>query len=110
MWRTVLSWLFLAIFCLTLPIALLTGWARLVAVDSVVFGRTMATLAADGRVQGAVGRVVAARVTANVAGENPTATEALQSLGSFKIDPVNVAVYGENQPLAQKIYDRVGWK
>ena len=34
----------------------------------------------------------------------------LQQLGDFKIDDVNVAVYGENQPLAQKIFDRVGWK
>jgi hypothetical protein len=79
MWRTVLSWLLLAIFCLTLPIALLTGWARLVAVDSAAFGGAMANLAADGRVQDAVGRVVAARVAASVSGENPTATQALQS-------------------------------
>ena len=78
-WRGILSWLCLVAFCLTLPIALLTGWARLVAVDAGAFGGAMADLAADGRVQGAVGRVVAARVTATVAGENPTATQALQS-------------------------------
>lgn len=78
-WRLILSWLFLVVFCLSLPIALLTGWARLVAIDADAFGGAMATLAADGRVQGAVGRVVAARVTVNVSGENPTATEALQS-------------------------------
>ncbi|MDH3593230.1 MAG: Fe(3+) ABC transporter substrate-binding protein [Rhodospirillales bacterium] len=35
---------------------------------------------------------------------------ALQALGAFKADPVNVAIYGENQPAAQKIFDRVGWK
>lgn len=34
----------------------------------------------------------------------------VKSLGEFKIDPVNVAVYGENQPTAQKVFDRVGWK
>lgn len=73
------SWLFLLVFCLALPVALLTGWARLVAVDSGAFAAAMANLAADGRVQGAVGRVVAARVAANVSGDNPTATEALQS-------------------------------
>ena len=28
----------------------------------------------------------------------------------FKVDPVNVSVYGENQALAQKIYDRAGWR
>ena len=34
----------------------------------------------------------------------------LESLGSFKVDPINVAVLGENQPEAQKIFDRAGWK
>ncbi|MCR9255941.1 MAG: Fe(3+) ABC transporter substrate-binding protein [Alphaproteobacteria bacterium] len=34
----------------------------------------------------------------------------LEALGGFVVDPINVAVYGENQPLAQKIYDRAGWK
>jgi iron(III) transport system substrate-binding protein len=34
----------------------------------------------------------------------------LESLGSFKKDAVNVSVYGKNQPAAQQIYDRAGWK
>ena len=34
----------------------------------------------------------------------------LASLGEFKVDPINVAVYGDNQPDAQKAMDRVGWK
>ena len=34
----------------------------------------------------------------------------LSNLGAFKVDPLNVAVYGENQPEAQKIFDRAGWK
>jgi iron(III) transport system substrate-binding protein len=34
----------------------------------------------------------------------------LRELGEFKIDDVNVATYGENQPEAQRIFDRVGWK
>lgn len=34
----------------------------------------------------------------------------LKKLGSFKRDDVNVAVFGENQAEAQKIFDRVGWK
>ncbi len=38
--------------------------------------------------------------------ENPE----LEALGDPKIDPVNVSVYGENQPLAQMVYDRAGWK
>ncbi|SDF55910.1 iron(III) transport system substrate-binding protein [Limimonas halophila] len=36
--------------------------------------------------------------------------EAFKELGSVKIDDVNVALYGEHQPQAQKIFDRVGWK
>lgn len=28
----------------------------------------------------------------------------------FKIDPLNVSVYGKNQALAQMIYDRAGWR
>ena len=36
--------------------------------------------------------------------------ETVMGLGDFKIDPINVAVYGENQPMAQKVYDRAGWK
>ena len=35
---------------------------------------------------------------------------ALASLGDYRVDPVNVALYGENQPVAQMIFDRVGWK
>jgi iron(III) transport system substrate-binding protein len=34
----------------------------------------------------------------------------LSAFGAFKYDPVNVAVLGRNQPAAQKLYDRVGWK
>ncbi|MCX7961611.1 MAG: Fe(3+) ABC transporter substrate-binding protein [Burkholderiales bacterium] len=38
--------------------------------------------------------------------ENP----ALAVLGEFRRDALNVAVLGRNQPEAQKIYDRAGWK
>lgn len=31
-------------------------------------------------------------------------------LGLFKVDPVNLDVYGINQPIAQRIFDRVGFK
>jgi iron(III) transport system substrate-binding protein len=34
----------------------------------------------------------------------------LSTFGDFKVDPVNVAVLGRNQPSAQKLYDRAGWK
>ena len=34
----------------------------------------------------------------------------LSALGEFQYDPINVAVLGRNQPLAQKVFDRAGWK
>jgi len=34
----------------------------------------------------------------------------LAGLGAYKYDPLNVAVLGRNQPAAQKVYDRAGWK
>ena len=45
-------------------------------------------------------------VVTSVTNNNP----ALKALGSFKADPLNIAVIGKNQPLAQKIFDRVGYK
>lgn len=37
------------------------------------------------------------------------ANAALQALGSFKADQINVSVYGENQAAAQRVFDRAGW-
>lgn len=34
---------------------------------------------------------------------------AVKALGEFKVDKINVSVYGKNQVTAQKIFDRVGW-
>jgi hypothetical protein len=34
----------------------------------------------------------------------------LASLGQIKVDQLNVAVLGRNQPASQKLYDRVAWK
>ncbi len=45
-------------------------------------------------------------VVEGVAPDDP----ALAKVGDFKADPINVAAYGDNQPLAQRIFDRVGWK
>lgn len=45
-------------------------------------------------------------VVKNAALRNP----ALASLGKFKMDTLNVGALGRNQPLAQKIFDRVGFK
>ena len=38
------------------------------------------------------------------------ANKVLRKLGDFKRDTLNVAEYGRNQPLAQMIFDRAGWK
>jgi iron(III) transport system substrate-binding protein len=40
----------------------------------------------------------------------PVTNEVLKSFGAFRHDRVNVAVLGRNQPEAQKIFDRAGWK
>ncbi|MEO8132832.1 MAG: Fe(3+) ABC transporter substrate-binding protein [Betaproteobacteria bacterium] len=40
----------------------------------------------------------------------PTKNPALNALGTFKADAINIAVIGRNQPVAQKIFDRVGYK
>ncbi len=45
-------------------------------------------------------------VVPGVASTNP----ALKLLGSFKADPLNIGVIGRNQPVAQRIFDRVGYK
>lgn len=36
--------------------------------------------------------------------------KALASLGTFKMDTLNIGMLGKNQPVAQKIFDRVGYK
>src|SRR5215207_6674357 len=78
-WRRILSWVFLIVFCLATPVALVAGWARLTVVDEDVYVQTVGTAADDPRVQLGVSRAVATRVEATLAGENPSATEALQS-------------------------------
>jgi iron(III) transport system substrate-binding protein len=40
----------------------------------------------------------------------PRTNKALASLGEFKMDSLNIGALGKNQPLAQKIFDRVGYK
>lgn len=57
----------------------------------------------------------AQRYFANGNNEYPVVADTLDNpdllaLGSPKWDQANVSVYGENQPLAQKIFDRAGWK
>ncbi len=40
----------------------------------------------------------------------PLNNRALAALGSFKMDTLNISALGKNQPAAQKIFDRVGYK
>ena len=40
----------------------------------------------------------------------PLNNRALASLGTFRMDTLNIGVLGKNQPTAQKIFDRVGYK
>ena len=40
----------------------------------------------------------------------PLNNKALASLGTFKMDTLNISALGKNQPVAQKIFDRVGYK
>jgi hypothetical protein len=79
LWRTLLSWLCLLLFCLAAPLALAAGWARLTVIDPVTYTRTVRGAAADPRVQAGLAEAVATRTEATLSGENPTATEAVQA-------------------------------
>src|SRR5215212_5151400 len=78
-WRRILSWVCLIVFCLAVPVALVTGWARLTVAAEDVYVQTVGTAADDPQVHLSVSRAVATRVEAMLAGDNPSATEALQS-------------------------------
>ena len=45
-------------------------------------------------------------VVPNIATNNP----ALKAMGAFKAETLTIATIGKNQPVAQKIFDRVGYK
>ena len=45
-----------------------------------------------------------------MAGRQERTAPALASPGTFKADTLNIAALGRNQALAQKIFDRVGYK
>jgi hypothetical protein len=79
LWRSLLSWVFLVLFFLAAPLALVSGWARMTALDSVVYAQTVRGVANDPRVQDALATAVTTRLAAMLAGENPTATEAIRS-------------------------------
>jgi hypothetical protein len=78
-WRPALSWLFLILFCLAVPLALLTGWARLTVRDPEIYAQTMRAVADEPRVQQGLADAVTLRSEALLGGENPTASEAIQN-------------------------------
>jgi hypothetical protein len=78
-WRMALSWLFLLLFCLAAPLALVTGWARLTVRDADAYAQTVRAVADEPRVQAGLADAVTLRSEALLGGENPTATEAVQN-------------------------------
>jgi hypothetical protein len=79
LWRRLLSWIFLILFCVAAPTALVAGWARQTLIDEDTYTQSVARAADDPRVQMGVSRVVVTRAEAMLSGDNPSATEALQS-------------------------------
>ena len=75
--RQILSWVFLILFCLTAPLALLAGWARLSLLAAADYYAIVGGLAEDLMMQETVAHTIAGKVGEAVRGENPTATEAL---------------------------------
>jgi hypothetical protein len=78
-WRLTLSWLFLLLFCLAVPLALLTGWARLTVRDPENYAQTVRAVADEPRVQEGLADAVTLRSAALLGGENPTASEVIQN-------------------------------
>jgi hypothetical protein len=78
-WRRILAWVFLILFCLAAPVALVAGWARLSVIDSGAYVRTVTRAAGDARMRDAVAQGIVRETETRLAGENPTATEALQA-------------------------------
>lgn len=77
LWRSFLSWIFLLIFCLAAPVALVTGWARAIVNDPAGYERAVDVVGRDPRVQASLADAVTSRGQALLARENPTATEAV---------------------------------
>jgi hypothetical protein len=76
-WRPILSWLLLIVFCLSAPLALVAGWARDTILPGESYTAVVGGLARDGELQESVARHSGALVGQAIRGENPTATAAL---------------------------------
>lgn len=79
LWRRLLSWLCLLVFCLAAPLTLASGWAWLVLSNTETYTLVAQDVADDPRVQAGLAALVGQHAAAVVAGENPTATAAVQA-------------------------------
>jgi hypothetical protein len=77
--RRILAWVFLILFCLAAPVALVAGWARLSLIDTETYVHIVTRAAGDARMRDAVAQGIVRETETRLAGENPTATEALQA-------------------------------
>jgi hypothetical protein len=78
LWRALFSTLLLILFCVAAPLALLAGWARQATGDPAAYGIAASQAAGDPRVRASLANAVTTRAERVLAGENPTATEAVQ--------------------------------
>ena len=77
MWRPILAWLLLVLFCLAAPLALAAGWARVTILPTESYAAVVGGLARDAGVQEAIARHSGGLIEQAIRGENPTATAAL---------------------------------
>jgi len=89
LWRRLLAWLLLLLFCLTAPFALLAGWGRWALSDADRFVTTVRSAADDPRLQAALAEAVRDRLDDGVAAVGAPAAGA---------DPFAVAAFQANPP------------
>jgi hypothetical protein len=75
-WRSALSWLLLLVFCISAPLALLAGWARISILDENRYVATMQPLSSDPRIQQAM-----VNAAEQALGLTPTEPEARRDAG-----------------------------
>lgn len=78
LWRSILSGLLLVVFVLAAPVALAAGWARMTLLDGDVYASAVAGVADDPRLPDAVAQVISRRALASLAGDDQSATAAVQ--------------------------------
>lgn len=79
LWRSLLSWLFLLLFWVAAPVALVTTWARVVVSDEAAYTTTVAAVADNPKVQSSLAEATTRQIMRAVTGDNPTATAAVQA-------------------------------